>query len=137
MTDREALIEKAAKALYMSQWHDGNYERTAEFNKDAWRAHARAALAIFEEAWSSIHTVNVMREDWDRLKRIEQAHAKPLDVPTEPVKNGGDSLHDAEPTDAQVNAAHEAFWASDDVTGGHDAIRAALRAAFKAGGEGR
>lgn len=33
-----------------------------------------------------------------------------------------------EPSDAQVRAAHEAFWASADITGGHDAMRAALRA---------
>lgn len=34
-----------------------------------------------------------------------------------------------EPSDAKVSAAHEAFWASGDITGGHEAIRAALRAA--------
>lgn len=51
------------------------------------------------------------------------------------VLNRITALHDlasepqGEPSIAQVEAAHTAFWMSDDLTGGHDAIRAALRAA--------
>jgi hypothetical protein len=33
---------------------------------------------VFEEAWSHEHTVNVSREDWERLKRLEVAQ-KPTD----------------------------------------------------------
>ncbi len=90
MTDREALIEKASLAFWESIF--GGLEE-GDVPGDVRRG-VEVALTVFEEAWSHIHTVNVMREDWDRLKRIEEAHAKPLDISTEPVKNGGDSLHD-------------------------------------------
>lgn len=40
-----------------------------------------------------------------------------------------ESRPQGEPSDAQVEAAHTAFWEHPDITGGHDAIRAALRAA--------
>lgn len=39
------------------------------------------------------------------------------------------TLEAGEPSDAQVEAAHKAFWEHPDITGGHDSIRAALRAA--------
>lgn len=84
----------------------------------------------------------------DRLKdslRIKP-QGKPSDLIQRLIDLRGDMRHNAdevatldaaitalrgqgEPSDAQVEAAHEAFWASGDVTGGHDAIRAALRAA--------
>ncbi|VXB34074.1 hypothetical protein [Pseudoclavibacter sp. 8L] len=41
------------------------------------------------------------------------------------------------PTEAEIRAAHEAFWASGDVTGGHEAIGAALRAAAEVRDAGR
>lgn len=36
-----------------------------------------------------------------------------------------------EPSDAQVEAAHSAFWGHDDITGSHEQMRAVLRAAGK------
>lgn len=36
-------------------------------------------------------------------------------------------------TDAEIRAAHEAFWASRDLSGGFNAIRAALEAARQEG----
>lgn len=66
------LIEKAAKAIGDAS-EDGNWLQMDEVLREWCRRDARAVLAVFEDAWSHEHTVNVSRDDWERLKRLEAA----------------------------------------------------------------
>lgn len=85
--NREELIEEAADAMFTA--NDGQPDQ-------GYDDMARAALAVFGEAWSHERTVNIPRAEWERLKRFEQAHtahAKPVGTSPEPVKTGADSSH--------------------------------------------
>lgn len=83
--EREALIEKAAKALLDSEGiepeEDGTYWGAGTWPNAV--KDARTCWAIFEQArgrhMATTQTVNIDRAEWERLKAVEQAHTPTSD----------------------------------------------------------